>query len=248
MREKKNILGVGISNATRQEILEYIWEVVKNRSQKLKIFTPNPEMIVAAANDSELKHMLNEADISLCDGAGLYSAARFLKQPLKERITGVDLMENLCKESVRKGASIGLLGAGAGVAEKTAECLRKKYPGIKIVFVTDELRDSEGKDLQFTNKDNAKHIDILFVAFGFPKQERWIIEHIEKLPITVAMGVGGAFDYISGTVPRAPKLVRSLGMEWLYRLIHQPWRWRRQLALVEFVYLVSRALLIRNNK
>src|SRR5258708_7202615 len=131
---------------------------------------------------------------------------------------------------------MGFLGGKDGVAERTAQCLRKKYPWINVIFAGSEWP----KDTQVKKKERGKQvsIDILFVAFGVPKQEEWIYEHLALLPVKAAIGVGGAFDYLSGAVQRAPFIVRFLGFEWLFRLIVQPWRLRRQLALLEFISLV----------
>ncbi len=126
----------------------------------------------------------------------------------------------------------GVFGWRSGVAERTVERLKKRYPWINVAFA-----GSEWSEKGFVNK-RERVIDILFVAYGIPKQEEWIYENLSKLPVKAAMGVGGAFDFLSGAVPRAPFLVRFLGFEWLFRLIVQPWRFRRQLALME-IYLFS---------
>jgi N-acetylglucosaminyldiphosphoundecaprenol N-acetyl-beta-D-mannosaminyltransferase len=228
MLAKQTVFGVGITNATKDEVLEYILSAAEKTSKKVCIVTPNPEMIVYAVKRPGFKTILNQADVALCDGIGLYRAAAFVGKPVKQRITGTDFMELVCERSARKSVNIGLLGGKAGVAEKVRECLTERYPGLHITFASEE----------WTNQ--AHDIDILFVAFGHPKQEEWIANNLERLPVKVAMGVGGAFDYISGNVPRAPGIVQSLGFEWLYRLIRQPWRWRRQLALLAFVSMVIR--------
>jgi N-acetylglucosaminyldiphosphoundecaprenol N-acetyl-beta-D-mannosaminyltransferase len=147
---------------------------------------------------------------------------------LKARIHGVDLMENLCREVSNRPITVGFLGAGPGVAEQAAECLKKRYPRLKVGLVTSEWSEAL--------KD--KKIDILFVAFGSPKQEIWIADNLKALPAKIIVGVGGAFDFISGKVPRAPKVFRSLGLEWLFRLSIQPWRIKRQLSLIKFVVLI----------
>jgi len=141
-------------------------------------------------------------------------------------------MEKLCEACREKPLSIGFLGGRGRVAERTAERLKMRYPWINVTFV-----GSEWSEKGFINK-KERSIDILFVAYGIPKQEEWIYENLPKLPVKAAMGVGGAFDFISGAVPRALFLVRFLGLEWLFRLIVQPWRFRRQLALIEFIFLV----------
>jgi N-acetylglucosaminyldiphosphoundecaprenol N-acetyl-beta-D-mannosaminyltransferase len=237
------ILGVPIINASEEEVSEYVFDTLIKNREKSYIVTPNPEILVYSKKHSQFEAILNKATLALPDGFGLMLAGKVLGTPLKQRITGVDFMENLCKESVRKAATIGLLGAGPGVAEKTAECLRKMYPGIKIVFAAEEWREEYNDYNSYKNYNG--HIDILFVAFGYPKQEEWISQNLEHIPVTLAMGVGGAFDYISGEVTRAPAWLRGLGLEWLFRLITQPWRWRRQRQLVTFIQLVIRERLKR---
>src|SRR5258706_1280040 len=259
---KKEILGIGFTNASDEEILEYIVNSLENNTPPYYIVTPNPEMIVFAASHPDFKSTLNRARISLCDGIGLFMASKIFNNPIKERISGTDFVENLCEKSNNKLIRVGFLGAGANVAEKAAERLQKKYPNLHISFVGEEWNEdfsnkksvlsSKYNVLSIKNK-NEKHsiyntkyiiqntgIDILFVAFGFPKQEEWMKEHIGKIPVKVMVGVGGAFDYISGNVMRAPEWIRTLGLEWLFRLVNQPWRWRRQLALVRFIWMVFR--------
>jgi N-acetylglucosaminyldiphosphoundecaprenol N-acetyl-beta-D-mannosaminyltransferase len=143
----------------------------------------------------------------------------------------VDLVESLSKEVSKQPITVGFLGAGPNIAELTAECLRKKYPGLKVGLVS--------KD--WLEELKNKKVDILFVAFGSPKQEIWISENLGVLPAKVVIGVGGAFDFISGKVRRAPLCMRKIGLEWLFRLIIQPWRIKRQLRLIQFVYLVFMA-------
>lgn len=248
MLNKNKILGVDITNDSAENILEYILQKIGQKT-KFYIVTPNPEILVYAASHENFKKILNLAEISLPDGVGLFLASLFLLKPFKERIPGVDFMEEVCKRSVRMPISIGLLGAGAGVAEKTAECLQAKYPHLNIVFVSEEWdglangkwQMANGKkELSAISNKPIAHIDLLFVAFGHPKQEEWIYKNLDHIPVTAAMGVGGAFDYISGTVKRAPFMVRAIGFEWLYRLIREPWRFKRQLSLIKFVKLVIR--------
>lgn len=149
-------------------------------------------------------------------------------------------MTDLCHFCGEKGFVIGLIGGGKGVAEVTAECLKKSYPGLKISFVISDLTvDDQGhiieQELGHSKFFNLPRCDILFVALGQGKQERWIDHYKNQIEAKVFMGVGGAFDYISGVVPRAPLWMRSLGFEWLYRLILQPWRVGRQLKIASFV-------------
>ncbi len=281
---KKNLLGIGISEANKEEVLEYIITSLERNTEKYFIFTPNPELLVVAQRDLRFKNALNKADLALPDGVGVIIAGKLLKLGFKGRITGVDLVENLCRRVAEKPITVGFLGGRSGVAVGTAECLRKKYPGLKVGFVGEEwenpiqnslparlrkamqagkfkIQNSKtGFDSKLNSsvdghalgiKDNDKnptgfpqsqkfinHIDILFVAFGSPKQELWITENLNRLPVKVAIGVGGSFDFLSGRVKRAPTWIQKAGFEWLFRLILQPWRIKRQLRLPKFVFLV----------
>jgi N-acetylglucosaminyldiphosphoundecaprenol N-acetyl-beta-D-mannosaminyltransferase len=225
---KKKLLGVGFSDANKQEVLEFIVTGLQNQSEKYYIVTPNPELLIIASKDSNYQEVLNNAKLALPDGIGVMIAGKIMGVPLKERIHGVDLVESLSKEVSKQPITVGFLGAGPNIAELTAECLRKKYPGLKVGLVSKDWSD------ELKNKK----IDILFVAFGSPKQEIWISENLGVLPAKVVVGVGGAFDFISGKVRRAPLFMRKIGLEWLFRLIIQPWRIKRQLRLVRFMLLV----------
>lgn len=253
MLSKLNILGVGITNTTIDEVLEYVLNFIKKDAKKGYIVTPNSEILVYAQKHPQFRKILNEAEIALADGIGVILAGKLLGLPLKEKISGTDFMEIICQESALNGVSIGLLGGKKGVAVKTAECLLSKYPGLKIVFAASEWPESERIKIQDSRFKNEKFklinhesyflnqpFDILFVAYGAPKQEEWISKNLVRLPVKMAMGVGGAFDILSGDIPRAPKTLRLLGLEWLYRLIREPWRWKRQLALIEYVILALR--------
>lgn len=253
------ILGVNITANSSDDILEYVFSVLNSSSEKVTIFTPNPEMIVAAQKNPIFKNILNQAQINLPDGVGVSFAAQLLHNQVLPRISGVDFLQSLCKESVRKAVNTGFLGAKEGVALAAAKCLQEMYPGLAVSFVGSEwesgvwIPKEYQKDIALYEKQGheekksltprvqlpaSKQIDILFVAYGHEKQEKWIAENREKLPFRVGMGVGGAFDYLSGSINRAPKPIRDIGMEWFYRLIRQPWRAKRQVALLTFLKLV----------
>lgn len=222
---KKKLLGVGFSIASEREVLEYI---LNNLTSKYFIVTPNPEILVMSAKDLEYRRVLNSARLSLPDGVGVLLAAKLLGVSLKDKIAGVDLVESLCKIVAKRPITVSFVGSRPGIANKTAECLKKRYFGLKVAFSGTELR----------NFSDLKGTDILFVTFGSPKQEFWIEKNLKRLPVKVAIGVGGSFDIISGNLPRAPHFMRTLGLEWLFRLLIQPWRIKRQLSLLTFIYLV----------
>lgn len=223
---KNFILGVGVTNDKKETILEFIVNFIKKTQKNCYIVTPNPEIIVRAVKDISFKAILNNAEVALCDGVGVTIAGNMLNKPFKERFTGVDMVDELCKKAAKRSMTVGFLGGRSGVAEKTSECLQKKYPGLVVSFAGEDWNNSKAK------------VDILFVALGVPKQEKWMVENLNKIPVRVMVGVGGAFDYISGKVLRAPVVIQKIGFEWLFRLIVQPWRIKRQLTLIEFMFLV----------
>lgn len=239
---KKEILGVGITNATKQNILEFIIKSIEKKEKSYYVVTPNPEIIVLASKDSEFRHILNNAKIASNDGIGISIAAWILGQPLVSRVTGVDLVKSLSERITDCPITVGFLGARPGVAERTSLCLREKYPKLKVAFIGEEWEKGKvilgEKYLNAKISNNTSTIDILFVAFGFPKQEFWMANNINKIPVKIMIGVGGSFDYISGKVFRAPGWVSAIGLEWLFRLFIEPWRIKRQMALIEFVWLV----------
>jgi len=221
--------------------------IVENR--RTFVITPNPEFLVFARHNPWFESILKKADVAIPDGVGLVWASRILGQPIRERISGTDLMEKLCQKAAKKKWSVYLIGGQLGVAKEALAVLKKHYPGLngwaksrtELELIKGSWASEAKKEVKRAVKEiNAKKPDLLFVAFGMGKQEKFIWDNWGKLKVKLAMGVGGAFDYISDTVPRAPKWMRKIGLEWLFRLFQQPWRWKRQLRLIEFVWLVIR--------
>ncbi|HVZ11995.1 MAG TPA: WecB/TagA/CpsF family glycosyltransferase [Patescibacteria group bacterium] len=240
------LLGVKITTASEEEILEYIEKKLSERSKtgtknlpgdrQVVIFTPNPEQIVAAQFDNSLKSLLNSADIALPDGVGVVVGARLLGLPIRRRIAGVDFMKSLTQHLQKHDLSIskrpvvtGLIGSQEGVAVEAGKRLQKISPKMTIGYASD-VYDRE--------KMSASGVDILYVGLGFPKQEKWIESHKSEVPATVLMAVGGSFDFLSERVVRAPAFLRKIGLEWLFRLVRQPWRIFRQLRLAVFGALI----------
>ncbi|KKP98932.1 MAG: Glycosyltransferase WecB/TagA/CpsF family [Parcubacteria group bacterium GW2011_GWD2_38_12] len=220
---KIEILGVKIDNITFQDAIEKARALLGDDKQNLMV-TCNPEILLHADKDNFFRDILNSASICVADGFGLILASKFLKDSLMERVVGVDFVGDFCKICEKESKSVYLLGGRDGIAQKTADRLKKRFPDLKI---------SGWLDGGINLKDCCKLIksaspDVLFVALGAPRQEKWIYDNLREIPsVKLAIGVGGAFDFISGNVKRAPKFMRRLGLEWLWRLIIQPWRIRR---------------------
>lgn len=210
------VLGVKVDNLTMSEALVKAKDLLTDGRQHY-IVTPNPEIILRAQDDQELRDILNRASLNLADGFGLLLAAKFLGQPLKKKITGVDFLYNLCVSSYVNGQRILLLGGFEGVAKKTAQKLKEQNPTLSI--------ETEEEVVEAVKKINDFQPTIVFVALGAPQQEKWIDEHLKEMPsVRLAMAVGGAFDFIAGRVKRAPQWLRAMGLEWWWRLAMEPWR------------------------
>jgi len=238
---KIDILGVKIDKKNFNKILAEVRGFLADNRQHY-IVTPNPEFVVAAQKDDEFKWILNAADIAIPDGVGLLFASWFFGRPIWRRITGVDFTWHLCQLAEETDQKIYLLGGLSGVAEKTKAKILKQFPKLKIVGADwgGEFRQLAENTPRIIDDINQKQPDILLVAFGPVIQEKWIAKNLAKMPsVNVAMGVGGTFDYIAGAEKYAPRIIRRLGLEWLYRLFTQPRRARRIFnAFVVFVYLV----------
>lgn len=230
------LFNLSISNLSKAEVIEKIEGFIKSGRPHL-IVTPNVFALVTAQKDKELKDIINSADLSLPDGKGLILAAKLLNLPLEERISGVDLVEELSQLAAKKGYSVYLLGARRGVAEKAARRLQASYPGLKVGGAEDGYFTPQDEPKIIEGVKKAK-VDILFVALGVPRQEKWLKHYLQDLNAPVCIGVGGSFDIISGRLKRAPQWIQDWGFEWLYRLIQEPRRIGRDLALIRFAFMV----------
>ncbi|MGD1995718.1 MAG: WecB/TagA/CpsF family glycosyltransferase [Anaerolineae bacterium] len=202
-----------------------------------QIATVNPEFVIAARQHSTFRAVLEKAGLCLPDGVGITLAARYLGRPLRERVAGVDLVKALAARAAREGWRLFLLGAGPGVAERTADALISRSPGL-VVCGTYAGSPTPEEEHSIVRRVRAAGADLLLVAYGAPAQELWLARNLTRTGATIGIGVGGAFDYIAGITHRAPPWVRRIGFEWLHRLVHEPWRWRRQLALLHFALLL----------
>jgi N-acetylglucosaminyldiphosphoundecaprenol N-acetyl-beta-D-mannosaminyltransferase len=232
----RHILGVPVHDVTRDETLDLIGQFVRE-PRPHQVCTVNPEFVMAAQDDDAFMTILRDADLCVPDGIGLLWAARRLGMPLRERVAGSDLLPLLARRAAARGWRVFFLGAAEGVAEKTAAALQARYPQL-IVAGAWMGSPHPAEDESAVTRIRAASPQILFVAYGAPAQDKWIVRNRDRLKVPVMIGVGGAFDFVAGTARRAPLWLQRSGLEWLHRLVHQPWRWRRMLALPRFVVAV----------
>jgi N-acetylglucosaminyldiphosphoundecaprenol N-acetyl-beta-D-mannosaminyltransferase len=230
------ILGVRVDAVTFDQALALIESFVAGGRPR-QVVTVNPEFVMAAQSDAEFRRIINTSALALPDGVGVWWASRHLRQSLPDRIPGADLVERLAELSAQRGYRLYFLGAMPGVADKAVQVLRNHHPGLIVAGIHGGSPRLEDEATSVARVCAARP-DILLVAYGAPAQDRWIARNMERLGVPVCIGVGGSFDYIAGVRPRAPRWLRQLGLEWLHRLITQPWRWRRMLALPRFVWRV----------
>ena len=230
IKQRIRILGVAVDNIVESEAIEHIAGFVTD-GQPHHVVTVNPEFVMEARRNSAFRRVLAAADMATPDGFGLLLAARLRGDAFRGRVTGVALAELIAASAVAHSWSLFLLGAAPGVAERAAEALQRKYPGLRIAgcYAGSPRRDEEAA---LRARIIAAQPTVLLVAYGHPAQELWIARNQPLLRVPVAIGVGGVFDYLAGKAPHAPGWMRRIGLEWLYRLIRQPQRWRRILVAV----------------
>jgi N-acetylglucosaminyldiphosphoundecaprenol N-acetyl-beta-D-mannosaminyltransferase len=242
VRRRVDILGVGFD---RVALVDAVAEIERrlDAGERTFIVTANPEFVMLCRDDREVAEIAARADLVVPDGTGAVVASRLLGDPLPGRAPGRLLVDRLAAVAIERGLSLFLLGAGPGVAERAAATLRVRHPGLRIVGT---YAGSADDDADVVPRVTAAAPDVLLVAFGMPKQERWIARNLPGLAsVRVAVGVGGSFDYLAGTAKPPPRVIHAIGLEWLWRLIRDPSRWRRQRVLPRFVLLVLLARLRR---
>jgi N-acetylglucosaminyldiphosphoundecaprenol N-acetyl-beta-D-mannosaminyltransferase len=231
--ETVNFAGIKVDNITLDDAVAKVEAFAASEKPKL-IVTPNPEIIVSSQKDPELREIINNADLRIPDGISMVVVSKIKRKPLKERVTGIDLMLKIVEMSSKKRLKIFLLGGKPGIAQESAAKLIERFPGISIVGTYDGYFKDDQRVIGMI-KDTRP--DILFVGLGGGRQERWLDKYLNQLNIPVSMVIGGSMDVISERKKRAPKLFQKLYIEWLYRLLTEPTRWKRQLALPKFLWL-----------
>jgi N-acetylglucosaminyldiphosphoundecaprenol N-acetyl-beta-D-mannosaminyltransferase len=227
------LLGIPIDPLTEQEAVDWVAVALTENRPRL-VVSVNPERTMQALRDPALASVLRSADLNLADGAGVLWAARRTGRALPGRVSGVDFLRALACRGALEGWRFFFLGGAPGVAEAAGGALRTAFPGFKLVGTfggSPDPRDDQGSVAAV----RASGAQLLFVAYGGGGEEAWLSRNLGASGALVGMGVGGAFDFISGRTRRAPAFMREHGLEWLHRLSRQPWRWRRMLALPRFI-------------
>lgn len=232
-----SILGVPVHPVTMAQTLQ-LARLFMQEPWLHQIATVNPEFVMTAQQDELFRTVLQEAELCLPDGVGLLYAARRYGQRLPERVPGSELVYHLAEMAAAEGWPLFLLGAAPGVAEEAAALFQARYPGLVVAGTYAGSPDPAEND-EIVQRINDSGAQLLYVAYGAPRQDKWIARNRQALHnVRLAIGVGGALDFVTGRSTRAPRWVQRLGLEWLHRLLHEPWRWRRMLALPRFAWNV----------
>lgn len=233
-KNKINVLGLSYDNVTMEEAIE-IGKSFLQGDRPAVVVTPNAEIAYDATKDKDFCALLNQADLMLPDGAGVVKAAKILKTPLKQKVAGIDFATEMLQVFAQNGTKLYLLGSKPGVAEQAAEKMQQLAPGLIVCGTADGYFTEEAPVVE---KINASGAQALFVCLGAPKQERFMFDHQSKLKsVRLMAGLGGSLDGFAGNVKRAPKWMIKLQLEWLYRLIKEPKRFKRMLRLPKFILL-----------
>ncbi|NMC33138.1 MAG: WecB/TagA/CpsF family glycosyltransferase [Veillonellaceae bacterium] len=238
MDSRVNILGIMVDRVTMPEALARLDDYIRQRRPRL-VVTANAEMVMLAQKDRHLREILNSADLVLADGAGVVWAAGKLGPGVPERVAGFDLTQELLARAATAKYRIFWLGSAPGIAEAAAKIAAERHPGFITVGIHDGYFAADDRTVIQTVRDARP--DILLCALGVPKQEKWLRKYLPGLQVPVSIGIGGTFDVMAGKVQRAPLWMQKAGLEWSYRLLRQPSRLIRMLALPQFVLRVLKA-------
>ncbi|MEI7884600.1 MAG: WecB/TagA/CpsF family glycosyltransferase [Clostridia bacterium] len=234
--KRYKVLQAQIDSYNMKQTLEKIEEFIAEKSPH-HVITLNAEIIYNAQSDAKLLKNIQQADLITPDGAGVVWAIKKLYHQDIERVTGIDLLQHIFPQAAAKGWKLYFYGGAPGIAEQAAIKIKALYPNIQIVGIDNGYIQNDGQE-ELQQRIKAAAPDIIAVALGAPKQEYWIRENLDLLDIPVMIGVGGSFDVLSGTVNRAPEIYQKLKVEWLYRLLKEPKRYKRMLVLPKFMKLV----------
>ncbi len=233
--DEYDLLGVRIHRVTMKQAMQRVSEFITPGTPHI-VVTTDAAGIIRANKDPQMREIINNADLVTADGAGVVLSARLLNLGIDTRVAGCDMVSEICKVAAGMGRSVYLLGAAPGVADKAAENLVRQTPGLQIAGIRDGYFAPE-EEPHIIADIRAAAPAALFVALGAPRQEEWIVQHMDELGVPVCIGIGGSFDVISGLKPRAPIWMQRCGMEWLYRAIREPSRIPRLSALPLILWL-----------
>ena len=238
MSARVDVLGVGFDRVHLASAVERILRRL-DAGERTFVITANPEFVMLARTNKDLARIAHDADLVVADGTGIVAASRLLGDPLP-RVPGRLLVDALIPHLAQRRSSVFFLGAAPGVAERAAAELRRRAPGLVVAGVHAGSAEPEQDAVSVARIDETDP-GVLLVAYGMPKQERWIARNLPALAaVRVAIGVGGVFDQLAGVQKVPPALLHAIGLEWLWRLVREPWRWRRQRVLPQFALLVLR--------
>ena len=235
MRNTVEIVGIQVDKVDFQEAQSKVKEFLESERLNM-VFTPNSEILLDAVKDREFGDILNQAQLIIPDGIGVVIASKFYGAPLKERVTGVDLTAKVLEFAAEKGSRVYLLGASQESVEGAAVKITDKYQGIKVVGYRNGYF-AEEEEAQIVEDIRQSQADVLLVALGAPKQEKFIYKYKDALGVKIAIGIGGGLDVLSGKAKRAPEFYQKTGLEWFYRLMKQPSRFMRMTKLPKFILL-----------
>jgi N-acetylglucosaminyldiphosphoundecaprenol N-acetyl-beta-D-mannosaminyltransferase len=230
------LLGVPIDPMTEDAAIDWVAQAIADGRPRL-VISVNPERIMQAGREPEFAAILQRADLALADGAGVLWAARRIGHPLPARVAGVDFVQSLAARGAREGWRFFFLGGAPGVADAAGRVLRERFPGFTLAG-SHAGSANPSDDTASVEAVRASGAQLLFLAYGGGAEEAWLARNLDRTGAVIGMGVGGAFDFISGRAERAPRWMRERGVEWVHRLSREPWRWRRMLALPRFVVRV----------
>ena len=227
-----NIMGVDFDSLTLSEAVDRAEALISERRAAF-VVTPNPEIVMTCWENTDAMEAVQNADLVLPDGVGVVYGAKILGTPLKGKLPGIDFATELMRRMAKRCGRVYLLGAKPGVAEMAGERLTEQFPGLIVCGTHDGYFQ---EDAPVIDEINALQPDLLLVCLGAPKQEIWMLRNRSALKVGLMAGLGGSLDVFAGTVKRAPAFFQKLGLEWFYRLVKEPWRFRRMMKLPKFLF------------
>ena len=239
MSKKVDILEIGIDKLNESECVDKIKQALKG-PKNTKIFTPNPSILLSARKNEKMRNVINSADILIADGIGLIHASKILKDPLPQRIAGIDLGEKILEIASREHLSLFLLGGTKDTVKKASKKINEKFTKINIVGIHHGFFEINSEyNQKLTDHINTLNPDIIFVCMGYPRQELWIFQNSDKISsLKLSIGLGGSLDVWSEKIKRAPMLFRKFNLEWLWRMIRQPKRFVKLIDIPCFYYFI----------